>query len=338
MKEFFNVFLCAIFLQAFFSCNKGDNPAGCIAETGDATAVTAFTAKISGYCSQKNLEGLSVTYGIEYTDSDLTRNAIVLNASEIDENGLFSVDVENLNPGTEYFYRTFVLYNRAYSFGKVERFTTLAHPEPEKIDLGTGIKWASFNISTAAPADYGKYYSWGEIKIKSFYAWESYQWSADGTESNMTKYNSSDNIKRLIPDDDVASQELGGSWRMPTAEEFDKLVSYCYWQWFENYRNSGVKGYVVFKAKNIEDRGQRNSETISATYSPDNDAHIFLPAAGYASKDEIEDIGNNGNYWTSSLSQSTSNSAHYIYFDSENIEAGECEKRYYGQSIRPVSD
>ena len=24
MKEFFNVFLCAIFLQAFFSCNKGD--------------------------------------------------------------------------------------------------------------------------------------------------------------------------------------------------------------------------------------------------------------------------------------------------------------------------
>lgn len=316
MKEFFNVFLCAIFLQAFFSCNKDDNPAGCIAETGDATAVTAFTAKISGYCSQKNLEGLSVTYGIEYTDSDLTRNAIVLYASEIDENGLFSVDVENLNPGTEYFYRTFVLYNRAYSFGKVERFTTLAHPEPEKIDLGTGIKWASFNISTAAPADYGKYYSWGEIKIKSFYAWESYQWSAD----------------------DVASQELGGSWRMPTAEEFDKLVSYCYWQWFENYRNSGVKGYVVFKAKNIEDRGQRNSETISATYSPDNDAHIFLPAAGYASKDEFDDIGSNGNYWTSSLSPSTSSSAHYIYFDSENIEAGECEKRYYGQSIRPVSD
>ena len=316
MKEFFNVFLCAIFLQAFFSCNKDDNPAGCIAETGDATAVTAFTAKISGYCSQKNLEGLSVTYGIEYADSDLTRNAIVLYASEIDENGLFSVDVENLNPGTEYFYRTFVLYNRAYLFGKVESFTTLAHPEPEKIDLGTGIKWASFNISTAAPADYGKYYSWGEIKIKSFYAWESYQWSAD----------------------DVASQELGGSWRMPTAEEFDKLVSYCYWQWFENYRNSGVKGYVVFKAKNIEDRGQRNSETISATYSPDNDAHIFLPAAGFASKDEIEDIGNNGNYWTSSLSPSTSNSAHYIYFDSENIEAGECEKRYYGQSIRPVSD
>ena len=99
-----------------------------------------------------------------------------------------------------------------------------------------------------------------------------------------------------------------------------------------------MKGYVVFKAKNIEDRGQRNSETISATYSPDNDAHIFLPAAGYASKYEIEDIGSNGNYWTLSLSPSTSNSTHYIYFDSENIEAGECEKRYYGQSIRPVSD
>ena len=338
MTKFFNMFLCAILLLGFFSCNKDDEPAGGIAETGDATAITAFTAKISGYCYQKNIEGLSVTFGIEYSDSDLTRNAIVLNASEFDENGLFSVDIENLNPGTEYFYRTFVLYNRTYSFGNVESFTTLKHPEPEKIDLGVGVEWASFNISANTPANYGKYYSWGEIKTKSFYAWESYQWSADGTETNITKYNSSDNLYRLTPDDDVVSQELGGSWRMPTAEEFDRLVSCCYWQWFENYRNSEVKGYAVFKAKNEGDRGQRNSETISATYSLDNDAHIFLPAAGYASKDEFYDIGSNGNYWTSSLSTSTSSSAHYIYFDSENIVAGECEKRYYGQSIRPVFD
>ncbi len=338
MKKVLYLFLCAILLPIFFSCNKDDIPTRCTAETGDATAVTAFTAKISGYCHQKNIEGLSVTFGIEYSNSDLTRNAVVLYAPETDDNGLFSVDVENLNPGTEYFYRTFVLYNRAYSFGNVESFTTLAHPEPEKIDLGTGIKWASFNISATAPADYGKYYSWGEIKTKPFYTWESYRWSADGTESNITKYNSSDNLYRLTPDDDVASRELGGSWRMPTAEEFAKLVSACYWQWFENYRNTGVKGYVVFKAKDDGDAGKRNSETISANYSVGNDAHIFLPAAGYASKDEFDDIGSNGNYWTSSLSPSTSNSAHYIYFDSDNIEAGECEKRYYGQSIRPVSD
>lgn len=338
MMKFLYMFLCTILLLESFSCNKDDNPTRCIAKTGDVTDITAFTAKISGYCNQKNIEGLSVTYGIEYTTSDLTRNALVLNASEIDENGLFSVDVENLNPGTEYFYRTFVLYNRTYSFGNVESFITLAHPEPEKIDLGVGIKWASFNISATAPTDYGKYYSWGEINTKIFYAWDSYLWSADGTESNMTRYNSCDNKNCLTTDDDVASHELGGSWRMPTTDEFYKLVSCCYWQWFENYQNSGVKGYVVFKAKNNGDRGKRNSETISATYSLDNDAHIFLPAAGYASKDEFDDIGSNGNYWTSSLSPSTSNSAYYIYFDSENIGAGECEKRYYGQSIRPVSD
>lgn len=309
------MFLSAILLLAS-SCNKDDYPTRCIAETGVATSITAFTVEISGYCYQKNSEGLSVTFGIEYTDSDLTRNAMVIYASEFDENGLFSVDIDNLNPETEYFYRTFVLHNRKYSFGNVKSFTTLEHPEPEKIDLGIGAKWASFNISTTAPAEYGKHYAWGEIKTKSFYAWESYLWSAD----------------------DVASQELGGSWRMPTAEEFGKLVSCCYWQWFEDYRNSGIKGYAVFKAKNDGDKGKRNSETISATYSPDNDVHIFIPAAGYASEDEFYDIGSNGNYWTSSLSPSDSNSAHYIYFDSENIEAGECEKRYYGQSIRPVSD
>ncbi|MCQ2348392.1 MAG: hypothetical protein MJZ65_04300 [Paludibacteraceae bacterium] len=198
----------------------------------------------------------------------------------------------------------------------MKSFTTLAHPEPEKVDLGVGLMWGSFNISTSAPTNYGKYYSWGEIKTKSCYTWESYLWS----------------------DDDVASRELGGLWRTPTAEEFGKLVSGCYWQWFDNYKNSGVKGYAVYKAKNNEDRGKKNSEPISASYSPDNDVHIFLPASGYASKEELYDIGSNGNYWTSSLSPSTSNSAYYIYFDSENIEAGKCEQRYYGQSIRPVFD
>ena len=298
------LFPCAILLLGTISCSK-DDPARNIAQTGDVTSITAFTAEISGYCYQKNVEGLSVTFGIEYTDSDLTRNAVVLNASGTDGNGLFSVEVENLNPGTEYFYRTFVLYNRKYSFGDVESFTTLAHPEPEKIDLGVSVKWASSNISATAPADYGKYYSWGERKTKLSYSWESYLWS----------------------EDDVASFELGGSWRIPAVEEFNELVSCCHWQWSENYRDSGVKGYVVYKAK-----------TDGAAYSLDDDVHIFLPAAGYASKDEFYDIGSNGNYWTSSLSPSDPGSAHYIYFDSENIEAGECEKRYYGQSIRPVCD
>lgn len=329
--------LMVVVTIALVGCKDIDEPRS-IAQTGDATDITAFTAKISGYCNQKNIEGLSVTFGIEYTNTDLTRNAIVLNGSKMDENGLFSVDIDNLNPGTEYFYRTFVLYNRAYSFGNVKSFITLAHPEPEKIDLGVGVKWASFNISATAPTDGGKYYSWGEVKTKSFYAWESYLWSADGTESNMTKYNSGDNKTCLMPDDDVATHELGGLWRMPTAEEFGKLVSDCYWQWFENYKESGVKGYVVFKAKNNEDKGKRNSEAISASYSLDNDVHIFLPAAGYASKEVFNDIGSNGNYWASSLSPSIPNSAYYLYFDSENIEVGECEKRYYGQSIRPVSD
>ncbi len=338
MTKFLHVFLCVILLLGLFSCNKDDEPTRNLAQTGDATDITAFTAKVSGCCNQKNVAGLSVTYGIEYTNTDLTRNAIVLNASEFDEKGRFTIDIENLNPVTEYFYRTFVIYNRAYSFGEVKSFTTLAHSEPEKIDLGVGIKWASFNISTNAPADYGKYYSWGEIQTKSFYAWDSYRWSADGTESNMTKYNSVDNKNCLTSDDDVASHELGGSWRMPTAEEFDKLISCCYWQWLENYKDSGVKGYVVFKAKNEGDGGKRNVETIFASYSLDDDVHIFLPAAGYASKDALNDIGSNGNYWASSLFPSTSSSAYYIYFDSENIEAGECEKRYYGQSIRPVCD
>lgn len=106
----------------------------------------------------------------------------------MDENGLFSVEVGNLNPGTEYFYRTFVLYNRKYSFGNVESFTTSAHPEPEKVDLGVGVKWASFNISASSPEKFGKYYAWGETRPKSLYGWSTYAWCKDGQELQLTKY------------------------------------------------------------------------------------------------------------------------------------------------------
>ena len=98
------------------------------------------------------------------------------------------------------------------------------------VDIGLSVKWANANLGAASPEDYGDYYAWGETTPKVDYTWKTYKW-CKGSETSLTKYNTSpeygtiDNKTQLDPEDDVAHVKLGGTWRMPTADEIDELVS-----------------------------------------------------------------------------------------------------------------
>ena len=64
---------------------------------------------------------------------------------------------------------------------------------------------------------------------------------------------------------------------------------------------------------------------------------IFLPAAGYRNETDLDHAGSYGNYWSSSLYEDGSVSARYVYFNSEGVGRSR-NSRYYGFSVRPVSD
>ena len=113
--------------------------------------------------------------------------------------------------------------------------------EPEAVDLGLSVKWANFNIGAFDPTHYGDYFAWGETEPKETYSWATYKW-CDGTDANITKYNSTDSKTILEPEDDAAQVHWGGKWRMPTKEEIEELIDNCTWS--ESIQN-GVKGYVV---------------------------------------------------------------------------------------------
>ncbi|MDO4818941.1 MAG: hypothetical protein Q3994_01015 [Prevotella sp.] len=294
MKNF-TLLIC--FVITLGSCEKSDSENSDIAETGVVVELGAFSAKIQGVCRQKPEKALSVIYGIEYSENDLNTNATDVEATQISSDGKFDVCIDELTANTSYYYRAYVLFNKVYYFGDIKTFTTSSHPQPEKVDLGVGVKWASFNISASSPEKYGKYYAWGETKPKSFYSWGTYAWCKDGQELKLTKYvpddfpefwfgdGPVDNKKVLDLEDDVARKELGKPWRMPTIGDFSDLVSGCFWQWCTDYKGSGIRGYIVFKAKNPKDRGKikspERSDIAIGDYSIDNDVHIFLPAAGF---------------------------------------------------------
>ena len=138
------------------------------------------------------------------------------------------------------------------------------------IDLGLSVKWASCNLEASSPEQVGDFYAWGELKTKTKYTASSYN------------VHFKDNIKTLPLNYDVANQKLGGSWRMPTQEEFEELVENCTRKW-TSY--NGRRGMLFTSKKN------GNS--------------IFLPAVGNSSTyDKYEP---EGYYWSSTPAELESN-------------------------------
>ncbi len=219
------------------------------------------------------------------------------------------------------------------------------------VDLGltSGTMWATANVGAKTPQDYGNYYAWGETTTKETYRWSTYKYGTydyDHDYSKLTKYNKSDNKTTLDLEDDAAYVNWGGKWRMPTRTQQDELYNQCYWVGTNSYNNSNVKGYIVYKAKNSDDKGKVISEFAirergimpSSDYSL-SDAHIFLPAAGYRT-DDLYAAGGFGFFWSSSLVTDRPNHAWYVYTHLEWVGNDTYDYyyfgRYYGNSVRAV--
>ena len=174
------------------------------------------------------------------------------------------------------------------------------------VDLGlpSGLKWATCNVGADSPEEYGDYYAWGEIETKSEY-----------TEDNSKTYRESMSDISGNAMYDVARAKWGGSWRMPTKEEFNELSQKCQWQ---GTTQNGKNGYKV---------------------TGPNGNSIFLPAAGLRDGSSLIGAGQNGRYWSSTPAESNDFFAYYLYltFDPSFIDVN-WTNRSHGQSVRPVSE
>ena len=188
------------------------------------------------------------------------------------------------------------------------------------VDLGlpSGLKWASMNVGATKPEEYGEYFAWGETQPKSNYAWSTYMW-CNGSFNTLTKYNTDssygtvDNKTVLDPEDDAAHVNWGGSWRMPTDDEWTELRTKCTWTWTTQ---NGVNGRLV---------------------TGPNGKRIFLPAAGYRCDTRFIDAGSNGRYWSSSLCTDDPHCASNVFFNSDRVDWNG-SGRFYGFSVRPVTE
>ena len=202
--------------------------------------------------------------------------------------------------------------------------------EMEYVDLGLSVKWATCNLGASKPTECGGYYQWAGTKdvsdTKIYLDWDNCPYhTGSSSTSGWTKYNTRssygtvDNKTVLEAKDDAASVALGGKWRIPTDTEWDELrnTSNCSWTWTSI---DGVNGYKVQSKK--------------SGYS---DQWIFLPAAGYRFDYYLSNVGSYGFYWSSSLNTDYPNYAYYLYLSSSSVKKNNLS-RYYGRSVRPVSE
>ena len=189
----------------------------------------------------------------------------------------------------------------------------------EWVDLGlpSGLKWATCNVGANTPEEYGDYFAWGEVEPKETYNWSTYKYGSDDDE--LTKYcdkssygnnGFTDNKTVLDPEDDAATVNWGGAWRMPTTEEQQELINNCTWTWTTQ---NGVNGYKV---------------------TGPNGNSIFLPAAGCMHEGILDVDGSDGIYMSGSLDIDSPDLNYGVFF-SGGVHLGR-GGRNYGRSVRPV--
>lgn len=182
-------------------------------------------------------------------------------------------------------------------------------PSTNLVDLGlpSGLLWASRNVGARTPEEAGLFFSWGNTDGHA---------ERSGYDFSQEVYNTTPAAtinRNLSLSQDAARVNLGAPWRMPTAAEIQELYNNCTSEWTTL---NGVYGRLF--TSNV------NGKTL------------FFPAAGYYNGKSLGNRGSRGLYWTSWYYSATK--AHYLNFDSSNVNPQYMYDRHLGFPVRAVAD
>lgn len=187
----------------------------------------------------------------------------------------------------------------------------------EWVDLGLSVKWATCNVGANNPEDYGDYFAWGETSVKDMYSVETYKFAEKrfiGWHYRNDFKNFGDTISGLKLYD-VANAQWGKPWRTPTREEFEELLEKCTWTWVSQRHH---QGYQI---------------------TGPNGTQIFMPAAGKCQNSIVpSDVGKSAVYWSATDVKNDSQFAYGLDFGCGFHSLILWYSRFYGFSVRPVTE
>ncbi len=277
-----------------------------IVTTSSVTNITCTSATVGGNVTSDD-EATITERGVVYANRDNPTYTGYPKKICGSGPGSFSCSL-SIKGGKTYYVRAYAMnIVGSIAYGESISFKTISSPNGhDYVDLGLSVKWATCNVGATKPEEYGDYFAWGETTSKTTYNWSTYKW-CNGSYNTMTKYCDTwaygyvDYKTVLDSEDDAASVNMGGSWRMPTKKELEELIDECTWTWTTL---NGVNGYHV---------------------EGPNGNSIFLPAAGYRwsnsfAGDAFSGGGEDGLYWSISMdADELDYEANSLFFDSGNV-------------------
>ena len=183
------------------------------------------------------------------------------------------------------------------------------------VDLGlpSGLKWATCNVGASSPEQTGLYFAWGETT----------GYTANDVTSGVRAF--SEDVYNAGPAasisadltlaQDAAHVNLGGTWRMPTKDEYQELLDNCDAVWTDDYNGTGVAGRVFT--------------------SKVNGNSVFFPAAGLCTGSSMNGVGSLCYDWSASWDSEFYAWFLLFYSGTQDMHYG---SRYFGFSVRGVCE
>ena len=212
--------------------------------------------------------------------------------------------------GTNLSEEKIIAANTIYNIGSMDESELGSNKYHEYVEIN-GLKWATMNIGAASVSDAGHYFAWG-------YAEGCVRNTADdewvlASDNTIEKYFSTADFPNRDASSfqDAATSNWGGSWRMPTKDEFEDLINKASSSTVQYGSQYGFSLYYQFET-------------------------IFLPAAGYGESNNLMDQDNSCYYWSSSHSSYPSQ-GWGLYINQNNPQMQDFDSRF-GFLVRAISD
>ena len=204
------------------------------------------------------------------------------------------------------------------------------------VEIG-GIKWATMNVGANSITDTGLYFAWGDPngytpeqvgpslrEGQKPFGWNDYIYRSGTLQPGETppanwfnKYYERDGKYVLDTTDDAANVILGGSWKMPSPNDFKALYDATTQSWTNDYENSGVPGLIF-------------------TSNEDSSKKLFFPACGHVAEARFEYVNYKGCYWSNTLDIDYKNTAFQLIFSSDMHDWWGNEDRKFGNCVRGI--
>lgn len=226
------------------------------------------------------------------------------------------------------------------------------------VEIG-GLKWATMNLGATTVAGNlatcaGDYYAWGETETyygslswsgtsATFSDWKSnkdsgYSWKSYCGAENFKEWDPAPYYYILTDKYDVVRQKIGNGWRMPSAADFKKLYDACINSSYDTSTKPSGSNADIGKGIYWCD----SYDGVAGCLFCDGTNKLFFPAAHCVSSTSLDEVEEGkamrGRYWSNTIYSGDWSLSYYLYFYEEGIDSQSFNPRYYGYSIRPVSD